>query len=333
MSTLGLIGRWVSLVVLAGAVAWAESAAGDQRSARVQDLRITVLSTNLAGDALRKGIGEWGYAALVEVDGRRLLFDTGNRPETVLHNARELGIDLSTIDEVVFSHHHSDHTGGLRTLRRAFAPARPAALSRVHVAQGAFVSRGINSRGGDENPLIQLRSELSSDGVTFVEHGAPAELMPGVWFTGPIPRPHPVVVPPTWKMYPASGEPVPDTTPEDAALIFDTTQGIVVLTGCAHAGLVNTILAARSMVGPDRPVLAIAGGFHLLRTPAPELQKLAGTLREFGVRFIHGGHCTSLEAVYRLRDFMGLSRQEVSVAAVGAWFDLKTGITPLILAE
>ena len=95
---------------------------------QVRALRVTVLSTMLTDHT---GIGEWGFAALVEVDGRRLLFDTGERPETVLQNARELGIDLSSVTDIVLSHHHADHAGGLMTLRKALAKQNPAALSRV----------------------------------------------------------------------------------------------------------------------------------------------------------------------------------------------------------
>src|SRR6185295_6128593 len=78
----------------------------------VTSLHITILSTMLAD----RGVGEWGFSALVEADGHRLLFDTGYRPETVLKNAAELGVDLAGVTEVVLSHHHGDHTGGLLTL-------------------------------------------------------------------------------------------------------------------------------------------------------------------------------------------------------------------------
>src|SRR6266480_3998891 len=84
---------------------------------RVHELRVLVLSTMLA-DA---GIGEWGYAAIVEADGHRILFDTGANPDTVLKNAKELGVDLATVKDVILSHNHSDHTNGLMTLRREFA--------------------------------------------------------------------------------------------------------------------------------------------------------------------------------------------------------------------
>ena len=95
--------------------------------AEVHALKITILSTMLADD----GIGEWGFSALVEADGRKILFDTGARPNTVLENAKELKIDLSDVQDVVLSHFHDDHTTGLMTLRREFAKTNPAALSRA----------------------------------------------------------------------------------------------------------------------------------------------------------------------------------------------------------
>ena len=108
-----------ALVLLPGQLPGEEPAAREARvPVRIRSLQVTVLSTMLADT---QGIGEWGFAAVVEADGHRLLFDTGARPETVLENARELGIDLADIVEVVLSHHHGDHTGGLLTLRRELA--------------------------------------------------------------------------------------------------------------------------------------------------------------------------------------------------------------------
>src|SRR5271169_3337727 len=91
--------------------------------AQVQTLKVTILSTMLADD----GIGEWGFAALVEADGHRVLVDTGARPQTVLLNARELGVDLASVKEVVLTHNHADHTGGLVTLRTELMKTNPAA--------------------------------------------------------------------------------------------------------------------------------------------------------------------------------------------------------------
>ena len=119
-----------------------QSAAGSPTSApdthaEVKTLKITILSTMLADD----GIGEWGFAALVDADGHKILFDTGAHPNTVLENAKELKIDLSDVQDIVLSHFHDDHTTGLMTLRREFMKKNPTALFRAHVAKGIFLER------------------------------------------------------------------------------------------------------------------------------------------------------------------------------------------------
>jgi 7,8-dihydropterin-6-yl-methyl-4-(beta-D-ribofuranosyl)aminobenzene 5'-phosphate synthase len=88
--------------------------------AQLHALKITILSTMLADE----GIGEWGFAALVEANGKKILFDTGARPNTVLENAKELKVDLSDVHDVILSHFHDDHTTGLMTLRRDFFQER-----------------------------------------------------------------------------------------------------------------------------------------------------------------------------------------------------------------
>ena len=128
--------------------------AGQDPPSRVHALRILILSTMLA----EEGIGEWGFAALVEADGQRILFDTGAHPDTVLRNARDLKVDLSGVKEVVLSHNHGDHTGGLLTLRKDLAAANPGALARVHVGKGIFLSRP-SADGREGNPMIALRYE------------------------------------------------------------------------------------------------------------------------------------------------------------------------------
>ena len=106
----------------------------------VKTMKVTVLSTMLAGNP-GEGVGEWGFAALLEADGQRWLIDTGARAETVLRNAAELNVDLSTVTDLVITHNHSDHTGGLIALRRELSKRNSKALSRAHVAQGIFLSR------------------------------------------------------------------------------------------------------------------------------------------------------------------------------------------------
>ena len=124
----------------------------------VRAMKITVLSTMLAGNP-REGVGEWGFAALLEADGQRWLIDTGARAETVLRNAAELSVDLSTVTDVVITHNHADHTGGLITLRRDLSKRNADALSRVHVAQGIFLSR-TGSDGREANGLLPIRRSM-----------------------------------------------------------------------------------------------------------------------------------------------------------------------------
>jgi 7,8-dihydropterin-6-yl-methyl-4-(beta-D-ribofuranosyl)aminobenzene 5'-phosphate synthase len=293
---------------------------------RVRSLRLTVLSTMLADS----GIGEWGFAALVEVDGRKILFDTGARPETALRNAQELRVDLSTIQEVILSHNHIDHTGGLLTLRREASKTNPSALSRVHVGRGIFWSRP--SKDSEGNNMVAVKTAYESGGGVFVEHQEPKELYPGVWLTGPVPRVHPER---NWSGSGRVKSPeglVEDTIPEDISLVFDTEQGLVVLSGCGHAGVINTLTFARLKVR-NAPIYAAIGGFHLFPLSDEKLDWTAGKLREFGLKQFLGAHCTGIEAVYQLRRGVGLERQACVVGAVGASFSLEKGIDPLSLAK
>jgi 7,8-dihydropterin-6-yl-methyl-4-(beta-D-ribofuranosyl)aminobenzene 5'-phosphate synthase len=178
-------------LLLCGLLVLAPLAAAAQPAAPVaKTVKVTVLSTMLVGAAGANGMGEWGFAAVLEADGRRILIDTGARAETVLKNVAELKVDLSDITDVVLTHNHSDHTGGLIALRREFMKKNPRALSRVHVPKGIFLSR--RTPGGMEtNGLTPIKAEYEGHGGQFVEHAEPFALAPGVWLLGPVPRVHP----------------------------------------------------------------------------------------------------------------------------------------------
>ena len=295
---------------------------------RVTSLRITILSTMLADE----GMGEWGFSALVEADGRRVLFDTGLHPETVLQNARELGIDLSGVTDVVLSHHHGDHTGGLLALRRELSARSPTAMSRIHVAPGIFLSRRHPGSEEEFNSMIAVKSAMEATGAVFVEHRKPEEIVPGVWLTGPVPRPNPERYwgPPA-SIVTGSGL-VPDSIPEDMSLLVNTDKGYVVLAGCGHAGTVNTVEYAQRILGA-RPAYAIVGGLHLFAAPDSALAWTAARLRSARLGYLLGAHCTGIEPVFRIRELAALGRKRAVVAAVGASFDASKGIDPLSLAQ
>jgi 7,8-dihydropterin-6-yl-methyl-4-(beta-D-ribofuranosyl)aminobenzene 5'-phosphate synthase len=317
----------LGLVLAAPATVLGQSTA----SSSVSALKITVLSTNLAGDNNR-GIGEWGFAALVEADGRKLLVDTGARPETVLQNAAELGIDLSTVTELVISHNHADHTGGLVALRRELAKKNPQALSVAHVASGIFLSRTM-SNGRETNGLLPVRAAYEGLGGKFVEHSGPVELVPGVWFLGPIPRVHPEERNLSSSQLQTPSGPVDDTIPEDSSVVVRTGSGVVVLSGCCHAGIINTLEYARQ-VAKDTRIHAVIGGFHMFALTDDQLAWTANQLRSLGgIDELLGAHCTGIEAVYRFRQLCGLSRSAAVVAAAGSSFTLGKGLEPLSIAR
>ena len=300
-----------------------------EEPALVADLKITTLSTMLTEI---RGIGEWGFAALVEVDGRTILFDTGWRPDTVRQNAEELGIDLSTVDTVVLSHNHADHTGGLVTLRRSLKEQSASALQTAHVGKGIFLPR--KSRSNESIPVpmrpywvdvLDVRDEYEALGGRIIVHSEPHELVPGVWITGPIPRPHPEK---NWSpiaMLEQDGALVEDTIPEDQALVINTAEGLVVLAGCGHAGIVNTMEYARS-IASGKPIHAVYGGLHLMSLTDQELNWTGAKMHESGVQHLLGAHCTGLHAVELLRDAAGLGRETSVVGVVGSVFTLEDSI-------
>jgi 7,8-dihydropterin-6-yl-methyl-4-(beta-D-ribofuranosyl)aminobenzene 5'-phosphate synthase len=295
--------------------------------AQVKTLKVTILSTMLADE----GIGEWGFAALVESDGHRILVDTGARPETVLSNARELKVDLSEVKEVILTHNHDDHVGGLMTLRREFMKKNPDALSTAHVGKGIFYSR-VESDGKEGNPMLAIRSEYEATGGKFIEHDKPAELFPGAWLSGPVPRTYPER---NWSVKGKVKTPdglVEDNIPEDQSLVLNTAKGLVMITGCGHAGVINILTFAEKEF-PDTPVYAIVGGLHLFPATDQQIDWTADKLKDFKLSYLVGAHCTGINSVYQIRQHLGLPRQSAVVGAVGATFVLGEGIHPGRLAQ
>jgi 7,8-dihydropterin-6-yl-methyl-4-(beta-D-ribofuranosyl)aminobenzene 5'-phosphate synthase len=309
-------GGWYGLFLAMLACVQAQTPPNHQ----VKQLKVTILSTMLADD----GIGEWGFAALVEADGRKLLVDTGARPDTVLSNLRDLKIDLTSVRDVVITHYHDDHIGGLMTLRTAMKPRNGEALSRAHGSTGLFYSRPL-ANGGEGNQMIVIRPRYEATGAQFVEHDGAAEILPGVWVTGPIPRKFSER---NWSGSGTVSTPagvVEDTVPEDQSVVVNTADGLVVVTGCGHAGIVNIMTAVDAQFA-HRPIAAIIGGVHLFAAKDEQVDWTADQMKHFGVKYLIGAHCTGIESLYRMRNRIGLTRQTAVVGAVGAGFELGKGI-------
>jgi 7,8-dihydropterin-6-yl-methyl-4-(beta-D-ribofuranosyl)aminobenzene 5'-phosphate synthase len=294
---------------------------------QTRELKVTVLSTMLA-DA---GFGEWGYSALVEADGKKILFDTGANPDIVLKNAAALGVELSDVEDVVISHHHDDHTGGLLSLRRTLMLKNPNAMNRVHVSGNIFTPR-FKADGSDGNGLTPIRGPYEATGGHFILHDGPTELAPGVWFTGPVPRKFPET---NWsdqglRIHTSTGD-TADNIPDDAALVFNTSDGLVILTGCGHAGIVNIATYAQT-IADQKTVIAVIGGLHLFAKTDDVVDWTGAQLKRVGVKYLLAGHCTGIEATMRLRQVIGLNRHTAPVSSVGSSFTLHKGIYPGKLA-
>lgn len=283
----------------------------------VNDFKITILSTMLSDTH----IGEWGFSALVEVDGEKILFDTGSRVNTVFQNAIELNIDLSNIKNVYLSHNHKDHTGGLLFLKKKY----PNSFINAHVGEGIFHSRP-NKNGGDHY-LLKNKNDLIQEGVKFIFHKQPNQIIPKVWTTGQIPREYDEK---NWsqlgKLIDQNGNIQEDIIPEDQSLFFDTKKGIVLISGCGHAGIVNT-LEYVSKIFPNRPIYKILGGFHLLKLDDKKLKWTADKMKSYGVDYFVGAHCTGINSTYMLRKFMDSTKNRVLIGSVGTYIT-PNGITP-----
>jgi 7,8-dihydropterin-6-yl-methyl-4-(beta-D-ribofuranosyl)aminobenzene 5'-phosphate synthase len=251
--------------------------------------RITVLCENSVGP-LAGTLGEHGFAVLIEPPtGGAVLFDTG-QGLTLLHNARRMNKDLSAAEKVVVSHGHHDHAGGLLSLLREFGPRQ------VYGHPGIFAQRYRLKDTGECLPIgiPYTREELELAGARFDLSAQYRELAPGIWLTGEVPR-----VTAFEKgdqgLYRDRAGRHPDTTPDDQALLLEADRGLVIVLGCCHAGVVNTLEHIASKTG-RRDVYAVIGGTHLGFCGQVQLEQTVAVLKRSGISRIAAGHCTGFDA-------------------------------------
>ena len=320
----------ICLLMAAGPLVLATMLSGQQPAKTAPeipeaDVRVTTLTTNAADTV---GQGEWSFAAWIEVGQRAFLFDTGWSPTNVLSNATALGIDLSIAEDLILSHHHGDHTGGLLTLRTELSKRNPNALSRIHVAAGIFASRP-RPDGTERNPMVALRARLEASGATFILYDRPSEIAPGVWVTGPVPRLHDeqnYPVGPT-RVVVQEERAVPDLISESQSLVVLAPEGPILVSGCGHAGLINTLEHARSKISA-RPPQAAIGGFHIFAASEKVLTWTAERLAAMKLGHFLGSHCTGFESVYRIRALAGMTSATAKIGAVGTRYESGRGIVP-----
>jgi len=274
----------------------------------IRDVRITVLVENTARGA--DLLAEHGLAFWIEADGHRILFDTG-QGKVLLHNAEQLDVSLDTAEFVVISHGHFDHTGGLKSVLErndhASVCLHPAALETKYAKEKSPPHRDIGIPDLDEQTLRrQARRLLWTREST--------ELLAGVHVTGEIPRRND---------FEDTGGPFyrdqactdPDTLVDDQALYIETPAGLVVVLGCAHAGVVNTLDCIAEQTGRHQ-IYAVLGGMHLVRATQRRLEATVAALKRYGVQKLGPAHCTGIRAVTCLWSQSAWECFECSVGAV-----------------
>ena len=256
-------------------------------------MELTVLADNTTLTD-RYLLGEPGLALHLRLPEGDFLLDCGYSDVTRV-NATRLGLDLTQLHTIVLSHGHLDHTWGLPYLLALFAEhateGRPLPRPRLVAHPEALTPRFFEGQ-----PIGSLLSrDILANHFELVLSRKPVALTDRLVFLGEIPRRPGLATPgPVGERRTPDGL-VPDTLPDDTALAYRGTDGLVILTGCSHAGIANIVEQARDVTGEDR-LTAIIGGLHLLG-PAPDgldatVDALAGT----GVTALYPCHCTSLAA-------------------------------------
>lgn len=254
-------------------------------------LRITVLVDDVPADDIP---GEHGWSAFVECDGGAFLFDTG-QTDLFAHNAMRLGVDLARASHIVLSHGHYDHTGGLD----AALSLLPGAAVVAHPS--AFVPRYAVDRAEARSIGSPLGGEaVRSAAGRLVLSPQPVELPCGGRTTGQIPRrtdfEH---VADYFRLEGggrgAGGAGPHDPIPDDMAVVAPVRDGLLLLCGCTHSGIVNTIMHVRDMY-PGEEIVAVIGGLHMIGASDERIARTLDFLEEMGPPEIWPAHCTGTKA-------------------------------------
>jgi 7,8-dihydropterin-6-yl-methyl-4-(beta-D-ribofuranosyl)aminobenzene 5'-phosphate synthase len=275
--------------ILFAAVLFVGSSVSDAQA----DNRITILYDAFGKPSELKK--DWGFSALVEVNGKRILFDTGNNVEIFAHNVNAQGIDLTDLDFVVISHRHGDHIGGLHHLLnvnpevKIYAPEEGfgvfgATLPGNFYKRNDFLPPEQRYFAGDPPKTLRFGTAWPQGNFKLVSEAT--EIAPGF---------HLIVLKGEWGSDPAVVE---------ISLAIETPDGIVLVVGCSHPTIEKIVAASQATV--SKPIHLVVGGTHLLPATNEDIQRIAGALHDtWKVAWIAPAHCTGEPAFEILKETFG----------------------------
>ena len=268
--------------------------------------RITILYDAFGDDpAMTK---DWGFAALIEYGGKRILFDTGNDAQIFAHNVHAAGVDLTGLDFVLISHRHLDHTAGLSYL----LSVNPGV--RIYAPKESF---GVY---GSSLPGTFYRKDESLPGrMRYYDGRPPATMTFGTAWVGARFEmiDHTIEVAPGFHILSLVSDKPGTRELRELSLVIHTPEGAVVIAGCSHPGI-DKIVAMAAEIDPR--VHLVMGGFHLAAAPDEEIARIATTLHDtFKVGRLAPGHCTGEPAFALFRKIWG---ERYGYAGVGSVIEL-----------
>ncbi len=264
--------------------------------------KVTIVCEN---SVARPGLlGEHGFAAYVETPEEALLFDTG-QGFSLIHNALRLQTDLMRVNRIVLSHGHFDHTGGLISFLGVHGPCRIVAHPDVLAERFRLMPVG-----GEERPVsIGIpwhASYVTSRGGRFEWKTEWSEISPGVFITGEVPRKTSFETGDPKFAMKKNGEMIPDPFKDDYSLILDTPKGLIVILGCAHAGIINILNLVKEKTG-GKKIFAVLGGTHLGFSSDEQLKNTIEALKDFSIEKLAVSHCTGQIPAAKLASEFGSS--------------------------
>lgn len=259
-------------------------------------MKITTLSENTAGKTPHGLLAEFGLSILIEMDEHKILFDTGQKISAV-HNAQILGVDLSDIDKIVLSHGHFDHTGGIKAVLEQTNDVEVIAHPDV------FSEKYATKRKSKPIGIPYSKEMLEDLGARFKLTKEPTKIGHAT-VTGQIERINDFEKIDR-NLYVQKGDELcNDEVLDDQAMVLKTDDGLFVILGCSHRGMINTIEQAKKVADEDR-VYGVIGGTHLISAEKVQMEKTIQALRDYNVQRIGVSHCTGILAEAKLSTEFG----------------------------